>query len=97
VRTKIPVTVDADFLGFLKEPCEVVPEICVVADGLCDHVTHFVDGYEGDNLFVDNGFVVALALSETEMYGFALVHAVAGVIGIGCCLDNAVRIGLEIA
>ena len=93
---KVSVRIDAGFLGFLEEPGEIVPEVWAVANRLGDHVTHFVDGHEGHNVFLHQGLVTAFALSEAEMDLFTLVHTVGGVLGIGGRLFEAIGIRLEI-
>ena len=94
---EVTVLVHTDFFCLLKKPGEIIPEICIMADGLGNHMPHFMNGDEGDNLFIDDGLVVALALSEAEMYRLALIDTVAGVLGIGCGLFEAIGLGLEIA
>ena len=94
--SEISVAVDASFLGFLEEPGEVVPEIGAVANRLSNHVAHFMDGDKGNNVFLDQRFVAAFALSEAEMDLFTLVHTVGGVLGIGSRLFEAIGIRLEI-
>ena len=68
-----------------------------MSDCFRDHVAHFVDGDEGDNLFVDEGFVVTFALSEAKMDRLALVHAVAGMFGFWRRLFKAIGVRLEVA
>jgi len=96
VGSEISVAVDASFLGFLEEPGKVVPEIGAVANRLGNHVAHFMDGDEGNNVFLDQRFVAAFALSEAEMDLLALIHTVGCVLGIGSGLFEAIRICLKI-
>ena len=95
--TKIFVGVDADFLGFLEEPGKVIPEVWAVTNSLGNHVTHFVNGYEGDDFFIDKGLVAALSLSEAEMDFFAFIYTVGCVFCVGCGFFEAIGIGLEVA
>lgn len=93
---KVSVRIDAGFLGFLEEPGKVIPEIGAVTNRLGDHVTHFMDGDKGNNVFLDQRFIAAFALSEAEMDLLALVHTVGCVLGIGSRLFEAVGIRLKI-
>ncbi len=95
--TKVSVGIDADFFGFLEKPGKVIPELGFVANGFCDHVAHFVDGDKGDNVFLDQGFVAVLPLSETEMHFFPLVDAVGCVLGLRGGFLEAVGIRLKVS
>ena len=94
---KVAVLIDADALGLLQKPGEVVPKVRTVADCLRDHVAHLVNGYKGDDIFLHKGLVFALPLSEAKEDGFSLIDGVAGELGIGRGLLEAVRLGLKVA
>lgn len=95
--SEVPVRIDLDGLRFLEQPGKVIPEIGPVTDALRDHVPHFVNGDEDYDILFDKRLVAALSLSETEMNGLALVHAIARVVRVGSGFVETVRIRLEVS
>ncbi len=54
--------VETTALSFFEEPAEVVPELWFMADGLGNHVCHFVDGDKHHDVLRDQGFFATAAL-----------------------------------
>lgn len=94
---KVTVLIDSNRFSLLQKPGKVVPEIGSMADSPCYHMAHFMNGYKSDNVFCYEGFVAALALSETKEDGFAFIDGIACELCVGCGLCEAICLCLKVA
>ena len=93
---EIRVFVDAHGLRALEEPAEVVPELRSVTHVGCADMAQLMERYEGDNILIDELFTL-IALTETHIDLFALIHGVRRVRGIGGRLRETTGIRVKIA